>query len=143
MPWKVEEDKNGYIHVRRDKNGEFEEQDDALDKAKELAIANKTILRSHTIAEGYETIDFTSILLPYEWIGKMESELKISRAEYMIAKNKIKELKRELKKARIFKEKDKILKIKQQIEESKILIKKKKMNLNETKIRLKQAMRSK
>jgi len=142
MPWKVEEDKNGYIHVRSDKNGTFAEKEEAIAKAKEIAILNKTIMRSHTLAEGYETADFTSILLPGEWINKLESELKISKAEYMIAKNRMKDLKEGLKKAKVFKEKDKKLQLELQIKEQKITIQKKKMNLNENASRLKQAQRS-
>jgi len=142
MPWKIEEDKNGYIHVRNVRDGEFQDKDEAIKKAREMAIAKKTILRSHTKGSGYETVDFTSVLLPDEWIRKLESEIKISKAEYMIAKNKSKELRRELKKAKIFKDEKKIDMLKTMLDENKVIIKKKRYALRENKHRLKQAKRS-
>jgi len=60
----------------------------------------------------------------------------------MIAKNKSKELRRELKKAKIFKDEKKIDMLKVMLDENKVIIKKKRYALRENKHRLKQAKRS-
>jgi len=57
----------------------------------------------------------------------------------MIAKNKSKELRRELKKAKIFKDEKKIDKLKVMLDENKVIIKKKRYALRENHRRLKQA----
>jgi len=60
----------------------------------------------------------------------------------MIAKNKSKELRRELKKAKIFKDEKKIDMLKVMLDENKVIIKKKRYALRENHRRLKQAKRS-
>ncbi|WP_026389151.1 DUF2188 domain-containing protein [[Acholeplasma] multilocale] len=97
MRWMVEKDKNGFVHVRPDSNGNFKTRDEAIEMARKLAKGNKTILRIHNQGSGYDVVDYTSILTSNELYSKTLSEVKLARAELTVATMEYKKRKEEKK----------------------------------------------
>lgn len=136
--WKIKTDKNGKVHIQKDKLGNFVNREDAEMLAKKIAQENKTILFIHE-EDNFSELDYTNFLTSQEIYGKQESEVKITRAELAVARVAMKKRKQAYRNSL---DTDDALLNKEKYEEAKERYRKAKINLKNAKKRFKSAMKN-
>lgn len=136
LKWKVKTDKRGTVHILKSADGNFHTLEEAQVIAKKIAQDNKTIMKVHT-PKGIDpeaTVDYSSMLSVNEIISKQISEVKIAKAELMVAYADINKQKNVYKDACA----DLKFEYKRKRSDSKDRIKKAKINLKNAKCKLKE-----
>ncbi|ATZ18603.1 hypothetical protein ESOMN_v1c02190 [Williamsoniiplasma somnilux] len=135
--WKVFTDNKGVVNIIEANDGNFFTLEDAQIMAKKIAKGNRAVMKFKNIEDDDVdiTLDYTSILTRDEIINKQHSEVKISKAELIVAKAqalKQKQLYRQSTGQQKFENKRKYKYTKERIKREKIALKDAERKLKET-----------